>query len=276
MNILTGINTSIINSPKGVTAIAVKTNTTNSKQLIYLPLDQLQEVMFAVFGCYRTLHRHYQQSPEQIRNRVNTHAQVLSTNIPEFSLDEMQNPNSGRCVTGFELKQRQEQIHFLFLLQNEENLVLVLAYTQIEYVLSLMVKTLQRAGNEPLLGLCLSMNDFVPFYVTDFSHLESQGINYHQFSVPDWKSALFDTFHSILFILPAGAIPCGAIIKSTPELATGRLEFISQLLLQNNSLLAAHQHPGMAIEHSKLDIPAGEESMARLLRAHAAHRTMKM
>jgi len=277
MNMLKGINTGVINSANGVPVIALKIiDSGDSEQLLLLPPDQLQEVMFALFSCYRSLHRIYQQSPDQIREQVNANSQTLSTNVPAISLDEVQSISAERCVTNFVLKQRQDRINFLFLLQNDENLLLALDYTQIEYVLSLLANTIQNAGNEQLMALCLTMNDFIPLYVTTFNKGENEGIDYNQFSVPDWKSETFDTFHSILFIQPDGAIACGAIIKAEPAFPAGRIEFIAQILLQNNKMLVPYKNHTMIIDHTRLDIPVGDESMEKLLRAHIAHRTKKL
>lgn len=276
MNTLKGVNAGVIKTAEGVPVIALKmSDSSDSESLILLPPGQLQEVMFAMFSGYRSLLQRYQQSPEQIQEQVKNDSQLLSTNVPEISADEL-NINIERCVTSFAPKLRQDRINLLFLLQNGENAFIALTYTQIEYVLSVLIKTLQSAENEQLVMLCLTMNDFIPLYVTSFNEDGDKGINYNQFTPEEWKSELFNTYHSLLFIQPDGKIPCGAIIKADPEFPEGRIEFIGQILLHNNSQLKQYQEQKMTVVRTRMNIPAGEENQERLLREHIAHRTTKL
>lgn len=277
MNQLTGLNTGIIKSPQGVVAIALKFTThSQGQQLVYLPHEQFQSLLFATFSGYRTLQQLHQRIPESVRDLVIAHTQALSGNIPPFAPEEVNSLNIGLRVTEFVMKQRQDKSNFLFFLQNGEVITLKLDYTQMEYVLSLLLNTIQTTDDERLAAFYLSANDFLPLYTVDFTGGAGKGINYNQFPSPEWKSAVFDTFHSIIYIQPEGTISCGAIIKAASTFEPGRIEKIARLLLQNNSMLSPYKDHVMTIDHARLDIPSSEGVQDRLLRTHLAHRTGKM
>lgn len=277
MNHLLGLNTGIIKSPQGVVVIALKFITSaQSQQLVYLPPDQLQSVLFAVFNCYRTLQQLHQQSPEQVREFVIAQTQALSENIPAFTHEEVNTPDIEYRVTDFIMKQRDGRINFLFFLQNGDVITLELAYTQMEYIMSLFLTTIQNADDAQLTALCLSTNDFLPLYTVDFSGSEGQGIRYNQFSQPEWKTGVFNVFHSIVFIQPDKTIACGAIVKAAAGFEPGRVENIAQYLLQNNTLLSPYKDFRMTIDHVCLDVSSDEGNLDSLLRVHMAHRTAKM
>ncbi|MBK4716859.1 MULTISPECIES: YjeJ family protein [Tenebrionibacter/Tenebrionicola group] len=277
MNQLTGLNTGIIKSPQGVVAIALKIAAqSRSQQRLYLPPDQLQSVLFATFNVYLILRQLHQQSPESVQAGVLASSKALSENIPAIDPDEVNKPDIDYRVTDFVMKRKPDNVHFLFFLKNGEVIALQLACVQVEYLLNVLLSTIRNADDAQLTALCLSANDFLPFYTVDFSGGEGRGINYNPFSPPAWKTALFNTFHSIIYRQPDGRLPCGAIIKSASTFNPGRIEAIAQFLLLNNALLTPYKHRKMTIDHAQLTIPAGEESLDRLLRSHLAHRNTKL
>ncbi len=277
MSILTGINTSIIKSPKGVFAIALKASCVPATEhLLYLPPNQLQELMFATCSCYRTLQMMHQQDPEPIREKVVADAQALSVNIPPIALDETHSPQIDLRVTSFVMKHRQDKVRFLFFLQNSEVVTLELTLTQMEYVLSVLISTVQNAQDEYLTSLCLGSNDFIAFYTVDFINAQHEGIKYHQFNLPDWKTTVFEHYYSMIGIQHDSNITCGAIIKAGPALDPNRAENIGQYLLRNNALLLPYQEKIAKFDCILLNIAGDEGTLDSLLRAHLAHRTVKL
>lgn len=277
MNQLTGMNTGIIKSPQGELVITLKFATNaRSQQLVYLPPDQLQSMLFATFSGYCALQHLYRQTPDPVREQVIICTQMLGENIPAILPDEVNNPRVERWVTDFVMKQRHEKIIFLFFLKNGEIITLELAYAQMECVLGFLLTTVQNASDAQLKVLCLSANDFLPLYTVDFISSGGQGINYNQFSPSEWKLGVFNTFHSIVFIQPDGIISCGAIIKAAVAFEPERIENIAQFLLHNNTLLSPYKDHTMTIDHVRLDVPANEGSLERLMRSHLSHRTAKM
>ncbi|NIY47835.1 YjeJ family protein [Cedecea colo] len=277
MGVLTGINTGIIKSPKGVLAIVLKASSTPAiEHLLYLPPDRLQELMFATCSCYRSLQMMHQHEPERIKNKVVADTQALSNNIPGVTLDEIHNPLIERRVTSFIMKHRQDNVRFLFFLQNDEVVTLELTLTQMEYVLTMLLSTVRNAEDAWLTSVCLDANDFTPFYTVDFSNAQHAGIKYQQFDVPDWKSAVFEHYYSIIATQHDGNITCGAIIKAGPALDNSRAGKIGQFLLQNNSLLLPYQKEIAKFDCMMLNVPGNEGDLDRLLRAHLEHRTMKL
>ncbi len=277
MGIVTGINTGIIKSPQGVLAIVLKSSSAPATEhLLYLPPDQLQEMMFATCSCYRSLQKMHQHDPERIRDKVMADTQALSANIPAVTLDEIHNPLIDLRVTSFVMKHGQDRVHFLFFLQNGEEVALELTLTQMEYVLNVLLGTVRHAQEAHLTSLCLGANDFMPFYTVDFRNAQHEGIKYHQFNVPEWKSIVFDHYYSVIGIQHDGDITCGAIIKAGPALAHSRAENIGHFLLRNNSLLLPYQQKVAKFDCTLLDIPGNEGSLELLLRAHLEHRNLKL
>lgn len=278
MDILTGINAGFIKSQNGaVVAIALKVATVQmSTHLIYLPPEQLREVMFAACNCYRELQMMHHADPEKTKNQVMADSLALKENAPEIILDELQNPHMELCVTEFVLKRRENKVRFLFFLRNGDVPALELTLTQIEYVLNTLVYTVQQTEDAKLASYCLSDNDFSPFYAIDFNNNGKPGVKYQKFNVPDWKDTIYDSFYSILYIQGDGHINCGAIIKAGSELESGRAENIGMTLLQRNSYLMPYQKEVTKIDYAKLNIPGNEGSMERLIRTHIEHRNNRI
>jgi len=277
MSTLIGANAGIIQSPMGFLAIALKiTDDSGYNKLIYLPPDQLQSLFFAIINCYRKLTMLNIQSPELIKPQVIQATRELNNNIPTVTADELNNPVASLRVIDFILHQRKDSASLLFFLEGGETVLVVSKYTQFEYLLSLLLNTIHSTGDETLERICLNSSDFILCYTVDFGSLGNKGISYNQFSVPDWKSDMFDTFHSIIYIQDDGSIPCGVIIKSEANFASGRIDNIGQLLLDSQTLLAPYRHLDMHVDHLPLAISADERNMDTMFRAHLAHRQAKL
>lgn len=277
MGVLTGINTGIVKSPKGVLAVVLKTSSTPAiEHLLYLPPDQLQELMLATCSCYRSLQMMHQHESERTKDKVVAATQALSNNMPTVTLNEIQNPLIELRVTSFMMEHRQDNLHFLFFLHNGEVVTLELTLPQMEYVLTMLLGTIRNAEDACLTSVCLGANDFTPFYTVDFSNAQHEGIKYHQFKVPDWKSRIFEYYYSIIAIQHDGNITCGAIIKAGPALDNSRAGNIGQYLLRHNSLLSPYQEEIAKFDCIMLNVPGNEGGLERLLRAHLEHRTVKL
>lgn len=276
MNKLNGINLGIIKSPQGVLAIALKISTQQRQQLIYLPPEQLKSVFFACFWGYRHLQKLHDKMPESIREQVIASTQALNSHTLSFSDEELSSPKIDLRVTDFVMKQQQDSINYIFFLQDDNIITLELMFTQMEYVLSAMLTTIQTAEDEALMQLCLNSNDFLPLFTVDFDNGENKGINYNQFSPPKWQLDAFDTYHSVVYIQPDGKISCGFIFKAASFIELARIENIAQFLLYNNGLLTRYKDHKMTINHAYLDISPDEGTMDSLFRAHLAHRTKAM
>lgn len=277
MTLLTGINTGIIKSPKGVLAIVVKATTSSTaEQLLYLPPDRVQELMFALCGGYRALQRLHQACPETITAQVQKETLAMSASVPSVTPDEVHNPILALRVTDLVMKLRENNVTLLFFLQDSSVVTLELALTQMEFMLNVFVTTIQNTQDALFIAMCSGANDFVPLYTVDFTQEKGKGINYNQFTIPDWKSRICPWLYSVIALQRDGAIPCGIIIKTGQALDPGRAEAIGQLLLRSNGLLMPFEESVSAFDCMRLDLQAGEESTETLLRAHLKHRVMKL
>ena len=277
MNKLMGINTGIIKSATGVLALALKAHSASgSESLIYLPPDRLQSLLFAVFSSYRRLQMMFREDAESVREQVIAQSEALNSRIPVVTLDEVQQPDVALRTIDFVMKPYQEWVTFLFFLQNDSVVAIDLALTQMEYLLGLLLTTIQKTEDRQFISLALRENDFIPFYTVDFMPANGEGIKYNQFDVPAWKSAALDDFYSLLIVQDNGDIPCGVIIKAVPGIEPSRVNAIGELLLNNNSLLIPYRQHTMTFEYEKMDPAATVEERESLLKAHIKHRQAKI
>ncbi|HAT1648548.1 TPA: hypothetical protein I8Y12_004498 [Raoultella planticola] len=277
MNKLVGINTGIIKSATGVLAMALKVRSaSDAESLIYLPPDRLQSLLFAVFSGYRQLQMMFQEDAEGIREQVIAQSEALNSRIPVVTLDEVQQPDIALRTIDFVMKSNQERVTFLFFLQNDSVVAVDLALTQMEYLLGLLLTTIQKTEDREFISLALRENDFIPFYTVDFMSANGEGVKYNQFNVPSWKSAALDDFYSLLIVQDNGDIPCGIIIKAVAGLEPSRANEIAELLLNNNSLLISCQQQTITFEYEKMDPATTVEERESLLRAHIKHRQAKI
>lgn len=277
MSLLTSFNSGYIKSPEGVLAIVIKAATTSdAEQSIYLPPNQLAELIFALSSCYRSLQKMYLEDPEGIKEKVIADGKTLNANVPVFTHDELHNPKIELRVNDFVLKNKDDRAALLFFLQNGSVLTIEFSLTQVEYLLTLLITTIKSTEDNNLAFLCLSTNDFIPLYCVNFINPEGEGIKYQQFSVPSWKAEVYECFYSIIGQQHDGNVTCGVIIKTDAGLEQARAENIGQILVQNNSLLSAYKDKIAKFDCRLLNISAGEESLERLLRAHVEHRTQAM
>ncbi|HDT5918631.1 TPA: hypothetical protein QHC73_005968, partial [Raoultella ornithinolytica] len=145
MNKLMGINTGIIKSATGVLALALKAHSASgSESLIYLPPDRLQSLLFAVFSSYRRLQMMFREDAESVREQVIAQSEALNSRIPVVTLDEVQQPDVALRTIDFVMKPYQERVTFLFFLQNDSVVAIDLALTQMEYLLGLLLTTIQK------------------------------------------------------------------------------------------------------------------------------------
>ncbi|HAT1578242.1 TPA: hypothetical protein I8Y25_004691 [Raoultella ornithinolytica] len=277
MNKLQGINTGIIQSEQGVLALVLKAQSAASADiLMYLPPERVQALIFAVFSCYRSLQLMHCKDPQGVRAQAIAEAESFNNHVPIVTLDEIQRPDASLRVDDFVMKSRQHHVNFLFFLQNDDIVSLDLALPQMEYLLNLLLATVQKTEDTYFISRTLQENDFIPFYTVDFMPAGGDGVKYNQFNVPTWKSAVFGDFYSLVIILDNGEIPCGIIIKAVPELEPNRAKAIGELLLNNNTLLAPYRGRTVSFDYEKMDLAASEEEKEKLLRAHIKHRQEKI
>lgn len=277
MSLLAFFNTGYIKTPEGVLAIVLKAGTLpDAEHLIYLPPKQLEELIFALSSCYRSLQKMYLEDPDGIKEKVIADGKLLNANVPVLTHDELHNPKIDLRANEFILKNKDNQPALLFFLQNGSVVTIDFSLTQVEYLLTLLITTIKNTEDNNLAFLCLTTNDFIPLYCVNFINPEGKGIKYQQFSVPAWKAEIYEYYYSIIGQQHDGNVTCGVIIKADAGLEQGRAESIGQMLVQNNSLLSAYQDKIAKFDCRLLNISAAEESLERLLRAHVEHRTQAM
>ncbi|WP_434586694.1 YjeJ family protein [Klebsiella sp. R390] len=275
MNTLTGINSGIIKSPQGVVAIALKAScASGAEHLLYLPPNQMRELMFAISACHRALLENYQTEPEVVKAQVTAATNILSANPPVITLEEVQNPQVELRVTNFIFKQNKGKPTFLFFLQNEGVVSIELSLAQIEFIITLFLISIRKSDDEGFITLMTGANDFIPLYTTAVSTTQGGGLTYHRFNIPEWKIGVLACFYSLIFIQQDGHVPCGIIFKAGDTLEPSRAENIGTLFLSGNTLLAPYKTQSMHVDCVKLDV--NEDNMESLLRAHFNHRATKL
>lgn len=200
-------------------ALALKAHSASgSESLIYLPPDRLQSLLFAVFSSYRRLQMMFREDAESVREQVIAQSEALNSRIPVVTLDEVQQPDVALRTIDFVMKPYQERVTFLFFLQNDSVVAIDLALTQMEYLLGLLLTTIQKTEDRDFISLALRENDFIPFYTVDFMPANGEGIKYNQFDVPAWNPPRWTIFIHCLSCRIMVIFRAGLLLKRYREL----------------------------------------------------------